>query len=343
MNRDVFATDRNKTLLVVEGKHEKSVLLQIILKCFPEIPVNYENILIFGADIYDLYGDIEEEYGEDWHVDDFLEINIPYLMSKRLQLSANLERNRFTNIILIFDYERHDPYFDFEKICRMQKHFVNASGDGILYLNYPMIESYLDMDMIPCESYRNSKMSLGMKSGYTYKNPVYKKSILWRYIKLYDNIQRDINAKLSGISAELREELLNSILSISSDIDLKMTIADRLKKYSDDDKAILFLKNSIAAKISNLGFLSDKTDYWHKMRWMLIYIIGENIIKTWLVQSGAKEISGASIKSMYDELDFRRVLEKQNETSYDQNSGFIWILNTCITFCGEYKFFWKYY
>lgn len=93
----MFATDRNKTLLVVEGEHEKSSLLRIVLKCFPEIPVNYENILIYGADIYDLYGDIESEYGKEWYMDEFLEINIPYIISQRLHLTTKLERSSFTN------------------------------------------------------------------------------------------------------------------------------------------------------------------------------------------------------------------------------------------------------
>lgn len=77
------------------------------------------------------------------------------------------------------------------------------------------------------------------------------------------------------------------------------------------------------------------------MRCMLIYIIRENVKKAWLIQSGVKEITQINIKEMYHELDFRSILQIQSESCHDSKSGFIWILNTCITFCGEYKFMWK--
>lgn len=159
MNNLADRSDRNKTLLLVEGKHEKSNLLRILLKAFPKMPVKYENIIVHGADIFDLYGAIEHEYGNEWYEDDLLEINIPYLISKRLNLTPVLDRNIFTNIIMIFDYERQDPCFDFKKILRMQEHFNNVSEDGVLYINYPMVESYLDMASIPCPCFLENKVS----------------------------------------------------------------------------------------------------------------------------------------------------------------------------------------
>lgn len=341
MNKDTFAVHRNKTLLVVEGKHEKSSLLQIVLKCFPEIPINYENIVVYGADIYDLYKDIEQEYGKKWYEDKLLEIDIPYIISEKLKLGVKMERNRFTNIILIFDYERHDPCFDFQKICRMQMHFISASEDGMLYLNYPMIESYLDMDTIPCKDYGNKKLSMGMKSGYTYKYPIYTKSILWKYMKLYDNVRKDIKLKLPEISDANREELLNSILEISDDKEIENALICHIGKYSDNKEIIRFLVKSIGAKLVSLGFLNEKISYWDKMRWMLTYVVNENIRKAWTIQFTKKKISQEMERKLYDELDFTDILTKQNEASLDSQNGFIWILNTCMMFCGEYKFFWK--
>jgi len=66
-------------LIVVEGKHEKTTLIKLLLKCFPRLDINYSDVEIFGADV---------------------------------------------------------------------------SDDGVLYVNYPMIESYLDMDKIPDRAYK---------------------------------------------------------------------------------------------------------------------------------------------------------------------------------------------
>lgn len=35
------------------------------------------------------------------------------------------------------------------------------------------------------------------------------------------------------------------------------------------------------------------------------------------------------------------ILENQNKAGSDSEKGFIWILNTSVTFCAEYKFFWE--
>lgn len=39
--REKVTERRNQTLILVEGEHEKGVLLRILLKCFPEIPKRY--------------------------------------------------------------------------------------------------------------------------------------------------------------------------------------------------------------------------------------------------------------------------------------------------------------
>ena len=108
---------KNQTLVLVEGEHEKQTLLNILLKCFPEIPILDENIHVYAADIYDLYHDIEKEYEEDWYESD-LEIDVPMLISRRYNIEPKLNRNSFTNIILMFDYEHHDIWFSDEKIMR---------------------------------------------------------------------------------------------------------------------------------------------------------------------------------------------------------------------------------
>ena len=103
-----YATEarrRGRSLLVVEGDHEKNELFWLVFKCYPELHVDMENIWIYGTNIYMLYEDIIREYGDDWEN----------------------EWTDFTNIILVFDYERHDPQFSADKILRLQNYFSDAN------------------------------------------------------------------------------------------------------------------------------------------------------------------------------------------------------------------------
>ena len=56
---------RSQNLLIVEGHHEKNRLFWLIIKCFPEININMDEIWIYGTNIYQLYNDIVKEYGEE--------------------------------------------------------------------------------------------------------------------------------------------------------------------------------------------------------------------------------------------------------------------------------------
>lgn len=46
-------------------------------------------------------------------------------------------------------------------------------------------------------------------------------------------------------------------------------------------------------------------------------------------------------KLQSNELDLVKILEEQNESSRNEENGYIWVLCTCIMFLGEYKFFWN--
>ena len=50
-----YATEarrRGRSLLVVEGDHEKNELFWLVFKCYPELHVDMENIWIYGTNIY---------------------------------------------------------------------------------------------------------------------------------------------------------------------------------------------------------------------------------------------------------------------------------------------------
>ena len=192
---------RNQTLVVVEGDFEKKTVLNLLCNCFPQLNIQKENIHVYGAKIYDLYHLIELEYGDDWFEQD-VDIDIPLLISRREGISPVLDQRKFTNIYLIFDYEHHDILYSDEKIERMQRHFDSASDDGMLYINYPMIESFVDVKSFAEEEYFQKRISVCCQPGRCYKQLAQNDSIIYEYINVYKKIIEELKRQACDISIE---------------------------------------------------------------------------------------------------------------------------------------------
>lgn len=330
---------KNQTLILVEGEHEKHILLSILLACFPEIPILDENIHVYAADIYDLYHDIEKEYDEDWYENE-MEIDIPMLISRRYNIEPQLNKRNFTNIILMFDYEHHDIWFSDEKIIRMQKHFNSISDDGILYINYPMIESYKDIVSIPDDTYFEKFISVQCQPGKSYKEKVEEKSIISKYFNTYDRLLRYLGEKISESEEKDIPKLIYDIFSINEQENLRHQISNLLNTFVIEEKTRINMGYAIERMIRQLLYLDEEISYWEKIRQIFIYIVGLNIEKGINVQRRFEE-SQDSVKEKYLALDWTQILDEQNKASSDDNTGIIWILCTCVTILAEYKFYWN--
>ena len=164
---------RNQTLVITEGNHEKNKLLKLILLAFPEINISENNIVMYESNIYSLYAKIVYEYGTDWQEQD---VDLPKCVAKWKNLGIKLEKRDFTNVILIFDYERQDPNFSETKICDLQKYFSDISDMGQLYINYPMVEAFYHMKSIPDPDYNTYTASLQELKDKAYKARVHKEN-----------------------------------------------------------------------------------------------------------------------------------------------------------------------
>lgn len=332
---------KNQTLILVEGEHEKQILLSILLACFPEIPILNENIHVYAADIYDLYNDIEREYEEDWYESD-LEIDIPMLISRRYNIEPQLNKNNFTNIILMFDYEHHDIWFSDEKIKRMQKHFNSISDDGVLYINYPMIESYKDIVSIPDDTFLEKFVSVQCQPGKKYKQKVEENSIISKYFNTYNRLLKYLREKISGIEEIEIAKLIYDIFSIKEKEHLKFQIASLLNRFEIEEKIQINMEYSIENMIGQLMYLDEGINYWEKLRQIFLYIVSINIEKGINIQRRFEE-STDSLKDKYLNIDWVQILEEQNKASSDNSTGIIWVLCTCVTILAEYKVYWNTY
>lgn len=327
---------RKQNLLIVEGNHEKNRLFWLISKCFPEINIDIDNVWIYGTNIYMLYDDIVKAYGSEWEKEND-DIDLPFVISKKQNPNVLRYKRDFVNIIIIFDYERHDVNFSEDKILEMQNFFIDAADMGKLYINYPMIESYQHLWELPDNDYAERKIPVSLQPGKKYKELVKNESVIAEFVELPHRIN-DLLNKHYGIAIEcVRDRCCNAILNISDDKNIVDIIRGILKGTIKDDKlqtAIYHLKDWVM----KCGYAQNGDTYWKYMRDIFRQIICHNIRKANKIQNGQYCVEDNKLKTCFEQLDLSEILKKQNILSQDVDEGVIMILNTCIFFVAEYNF-----
>ncbi len=126
-----------RILFIVEGRKTEPTFLKRLLS---GLGVTDEHqIFVFGTNIHVLF---EKVFGTD----DSEDINLLGALregeseKERVILSGD-----YSDVYLVFDAEFQDPRFDYENLKTMLEYFDNSTENGKLYLNYPMMESYLHL------------------------------------------------------------------------------------------------------------------------------------------------------------------------------------------------------
>ena len=333
-NYAVETRRRSRSLLIVEGKHERDELFWLIFKCFPEMNIDIDDVWIYGTNIYRLYEDIVKEYGNEWAKDE-IDVDLPFVISKKEHPEIVYYRNDFTNIILVFDYERHDPAFSEEKILEMQQCFSDSTDMGKLYLNYPMIESYLHLKSIPDDEYIDRKIPVSLQPGDKYKGMVRAESVIEKAVALPHRID-DLLAgtRYRVIDTEKRNECCNAILKLTAD-ELEEKLEEILHVVGDEDKEKT-LKYQLKDWIIKIGHACGNQTYWEYMRKVFQVIVDHNIRKAARIQN--VNVNENDLRKQFEQLDLLEIISVQNTISRDVKNGFIWVLSTCVLLIPDYNF-----
>ena len=137
-------------------------------KYFRTIQSHYfdENSILFcsyGNDIYELYKEISEDN----------DLDIVELLRESKNVPANKDilesysSDDFNQVFLFFDFEYQDNHFDINKLGLMISIFNEETGNGKLFVSYPMIEAIRDVPSI--DEYIDHKVSLANCTGKLYK------------------------------------------------------------------------------------------------------------------------------------------------------------------------------
>lgn len=326
------ARKRARTLMIVEGNHEKNVLFEALFKCFPELGVRPEDIWIYGTNIYVLFHELEKEYGQDW---DSQDVDLPFLIAKIKKMQTKPQKNDFTNIIIVFDYERHDPFFDAGKITRMQEYFSDVTDVGQLYLNYPMVESYCHFNSLPDTGFLNLKVASSMKRGTVYKDLV-RKTLVTSNMTFPEILEKNLR-EVVGISDETqRKQCLNDLLNCSNRTQLDNCICKTIT-FAPDPKHANTGKHALPPVMTRCNYTESGMTYWEYIRRMFVSIIHENIRKSNYITEKNYMIAQQEYPAAYAQVSLQSVLAKQNAESKDIQKGHIWVLNTSVFMIADYN------
>lgn len=171
---------QNKILLIVEGEMTEPKLLKklALIKWNEEASIEIVDV---RTNIYALYKTIvklDEGFFEG-------ATSIIELLKEKLKNENRFDdvkklQNKFPYIYLIFDFELQDNHFlnkdKFEILNKMLDYFNDETENGLLTINYPMIESYRDYnEPLPDAEYKYSYVTVNDIVSHNYKKIVGKR------------------------------------------------------------------------------------------------------------------------------------------------------------------------
>ena len=177
---------QNKILLIVEGAKTEPRVFERIEKVKWNESSSLD-IVPIGTNIYSLYQTIEK-LNADFNDDSTSTIEVLKQIlkdNKRFDELPKLEQ-KYPYIYLLFDFEYQDNHFENKKeiLLKMMNYFSDETDNGLLLINYPMIESYRDYkEPLPYKDYKELTIPVRVVKDLEYKSLVDKRGTAKNYSK----------------------------------------------------------------------------------------------------------------------------------------------------------------
>ncbi|MGM9803139.1 MAG: hypothetical protein ACI308_03080 [Muribaculaceae bacterium] len=141
-------------LFVFEGIDREPKVYKTLERLY--FPKENDNIICsFGNNIYDLYNKMMEYDGDG----DIVSIMRERLSERGDLTLENIRSTDVSEVFLFFDYDFQNSQLSLDEINRrvgvMLQMFDDETGNGKLYINYPMVESICYTKELPDEDYCN--------------------------------------------------------------------------------------------------------------------------------------------------------------------------------------------
>lgn len=266
-------TKEKRILLLVEGKSAEVKLFSKILDCFPEIDVKKQNIVVYNTNLFALNQALTKEFGDTWYDEKIEFLNFLKTSPVTQDQISNLQNEqesaddvkefKFTDIFLVFDYERQEPLFNAELIKKMLSFWNESTENGLLYINYPMVESYMHLKgPLPDTDYLTRKCSCAE---------------LFRKERKKNKYKRIVGAE-------------------SSFMDLEQYTKELFREF-----------------------------------------VIHNLCKASAITRDTDDISVLTAQQYWESIDYSEIADVENQCSHSEQTGFVYVLATCLFFIPEYN------
>ena len=190
---------KRKLLFITEGEiDEPKFIDKVFSKCYPNIEYDYYP---YSTSIHTLSKLLFDKNGE---IDEFLDIKNVLKENEKDEYKRKKLSIKYSDIVLVFDFDPHSDSPQFEKIKKMLGFFNDSTDNVKLYINYPMMQSYKHIKSYFDEDFKNRTVKISECP--KYKETVNEESIL-KDLKKYNY---PIIMKIIGFNLKKTNYLLNS-------------------------------------------------------------------------------------------------------------------------------------
>lgn len=228
-----------KILAIVEGEKKEPELLHRLLDIYS---IHDREIISYRANLYDLYDKLIDEYSDD--IDD---IDLQqFLLEQNLDPNKKTEQilnARYTDILLVFDFDPQDNRYQREKIIRLLEIFSDSTQMGRLYLNYPMVESFFHFRSLEDNSFLKEMFTLEeISSGSKYKKRVNDLTCIHQLSQLNKNI---VSKMIKLILLKIQYILAEKEILVETMPQILLRIAQKQTKLLADKEAMYVLNTCV--------------------------------------------------------------------------------------------------
>lgn len=190
-----------KILLIVEGLSDEIRFFRRLFECcYKKLEYNFysykTSLHVLAQELYNNYPDFES---------DNIDIRLVLSSLESNESRKKILRDQYSDVFLIFDFEPQDHNTHYDTIKRMLSYFTDSTGQGKLFINYPMMQSYkhfsklpdydFDQKFVSIEQVKEYKSLVAKESKYTdlgQYNYVTFYSIAYHHLKKAEFIQNDM-------------------------------------------------------------------------------------------------------------------------------------------------------
>lgn len=154
-------------LLIVEGEREEPRLVEAIFNSFN--PGADYKIYTYRTVIHDLINKIVNDYAGDYENLEICQVLLDMLTEDEAANQRELLLyTRFTDVILMFDFDPHDNRLSLPELRKMQIACSDSTntGTGLLLINYPAVEAVKEAAGLPYEKFADSFVEASETSSY---------------------------------------------------------------------------------------------------------------------------------------------------------------------------------